>query len=178
MPSAVLERSQFIPAPIETVFAPFADAANLQAITPPWLHFRIISTLPIEMRTGARIAYWLRLHGVPIRWRTRIVAWDPPHRFVDVQMSGPFALWCHTHTFEEVPGWHARPRPRRLPGRVRTVRQLAHRLLVRRDIEKIFDFRQEAILDLVDIPSGPLRRRRVTGAPFKWLERALRRVHR
>jgi len=156
MPSAVLERSQFIPASIERVFAPFADAANLQAITPPWLHFRIISELPIEMRTGARIAYWLRLHGVPIRWRTRIVAWDPPHRFVDVQMSGPFALWCHTHTFEEVAGGTiARDRVDYRVG-FGPFGKLAHRLLVRHDIEKIFDYRQEAILDLVDIPSGPL----------------------
>jgi ligand-binding SRPBCC domain-containing protein len=156
MRSAVLERSQFIPAPIETVFAPFADAANLQAITPPWLHFRIISELPIKMRTGARIAYWLRLHGVPIRWRTRIVAWDPPHRFVDVQTSGPFALWCHTHTFEEVPGGTiARDRVDYRVG-FGPIGTLVHRLLVRRDIERIFDYRQEAILQLVDLPSGPL----------------------
>ena len=156
MPSEVLERSQFIPAPIETVFAPFADAANLQAITPPWLHFRIISALPIEMRTGARIAYWLRLHGIPIRWRTRIVAWDPPHRFVDVQTSGPFALWCHTHTFEEVPGGTiARDRVDYRVG-FGPIGKLALRLLVRRDIERIFDYRQEAIFDLVDLPSGPL----------------------
>jgi ligand-binding SRPBCC domain-containing protein len=155
MRTAVLERTQLIPAPIEAVFAPFAEAANLQAITPPWLHFRISSALPIEMKTGARIVYWLRLHGIPVRWRTRIVAWDPPHRFVDVQTSGPFTLWCHTHTFEEVAGGTlARDRVEYRIG-FGVFGRLAHRLLVRHDLDRIFAYRQEAILDLIESPTSP-----------------------
>jgi len=78
MSERVLERGQFFPESVERVFAPFADAGNLQAITPPWLHFRIISELPIEMKAGAIIEYRLRFHGVPGRWRTVIESWDPP----------------------------------------------------------------------------------------------------
>jgi ligand-binding SRPBCC domain-containing protein len=98
----VLEREQWIPAPLERVAAFFADAANLDALTPPWLRFRILTPLPIEMRADARIEYQLRLAGVPVRWRTRIAKWDPPYGFVDVQERGPYALWEHTHRFRPV----------------------------------------------------------------------------
>ena len=95
----VLEREQLVPAPLEAVVGFFADAANLDALTPPWLRFRILTPLPIEMRADARIEYQLRLAGVPVRWRSRIAKWDPPHGFVDVQERGPYALWEHTHRF-------------------------------------------------------------------------------
>lgn len=145
----VFEREQFIAAPVERVFAPFADAANLQAITPPWLHFRIISTPPIAMREGAVIEYWLRLHGVPVRWRTVIVEWDPPHRFVDVQQRGPFALWRHTHTFASAHGGTmVRDQVRYRVGKG-PLGALAHRLFVGHDLERIFAYRRGAVLDLV-----------------------------
>jgi ligand-binding SRPBCC domain-containing protein len=145
----VLEREQFFPLPIERVFAPFADAANLQAITPPWLHFRIISELPIEMREGAVIEYRLRFHGVPVRWRTVIESWDPPHRFTDVQERGPFALWHHTHTFETVQGGTvARDRVRYRVG-FGPLGDVARALFVGRDLERIFDFRYDAVQELV-----------------------------
>ncbi len=86
------------------VFPFFADARNLEAITPPLLGFRVVTPDPIEMRVGTLIQYRLRLHGVPVYWLTSIQAWDPPHRFVDVQVRGPYGLWHHTHTFEEVDG--------------------------------------------------------------------------
>ncbi len=142
----ILRREQRLPAPPDDVFPFFADAHNLEAITPPWLGFRVVTPRPIDMRPGALIEYRLRLRGVPLRWRTRIAVWDPPHRFVDVQISGPYRLWHHTHDFEPDGGGHTVMRD--------TVRYglpfgplgaLAHRALVRRDLAAIFDFRQEAI---------------------------------
>jgi ligand-binding SRPBCC domain-containing protein len=95
----VLERQQRIERPLAEVFPFYADAANLERITPPWLGFEVATPRPIAMEVSALIEYRLRLHGVPVRWRTRIEAWEPPHRFVDAQLSGPYALWHHTHWF-------------------------------------------------------------------------------
>jgi ligand-binding SRPBCC domain-containing protein len=144
----VLERSQRLALPAERAFAFYADALNLEAITPPWLAFRVTTTGPIEMRPGALIDYRLRLHGIPVRWRTRIEAWEPSRRFVDVQVRGPYALWEHTHTFEP-DGPHAvviRDRVRyALP--FGPLGRLAHALFVRRDLERIFDYRRGAVAD-------------------------------
>ena len=144
-----LVREQFFPHPVETVFEPFSNAENLEAITPPWLHFQIVSQLPLEMRESAMIEYKLRFHGVPVRWRTEIVVWDPPHGFVDLALRSPFALWHHTHEFEEVEGGTlARDTVRYRVG-FDPFGELAHTLVVGRDLEGIFDFRREAVLDLV-----------------------------
>lgn len=104
MHEQVLQMTQWVPLPLERTFAFFADAANLEAITPPMLRFRILTPLPIEMREGARIDYQLRLHGIPVRWRTRIDRWEPGVAFVDRQLSGPYAKWVHLHTFEPARG--------------------------------------------------------------------------
>jgi ligand-binding SRPBCC domain-containing protein len=160
----VFEREQFFPLPPEQVFAPFAEAGNLQAITPPWLHFRIISALPITMGEGAVIEYRLRLHGMPVRWRTVIETWDPPHRFTDVQERGPFALWHHTHTFEAVEGGTlARDQVRYRVG-FGPFGEVAHAFMVGRDVERIFDFRRTAILELVGEPDLDSAAARSTGA--------------
>jgi len=98
----VLEREQVLPGSPGEVFPFFADAHNLEAITPPLLRFRVVTPDPIEMTVGTTIQYRLRLRGVGVNWLTSIQAWEPPHRFVDVQLRGPYALWHHTHTFEEV----------------------------------------------------------------------------
>ena len=140
MPELRLEGT--VPAPIDAVFAFFADARNLEAITPPWLRFRIVTPGEIEMRPGALIEYRLTLHRIPIRWLTRIETWEPGLRFTDVQVRGPYALWHHTHEFEPRDSStlvrdHVRYRlPFGALGRV------ADRALVRRDLRRIFAFRQ------------------------------------
>jgi ligand-binding SRPBCC domain-containing protein len=142
----LLERRLRLELPIEQVFAFYGDAHNLERITPPWLGFEVTTPGPIEMGVGTLIEYRLRLHRVPVRWRTRIEAWEPPRRFVDAQVRGPYALWEHTHTFEE-DGSGATI----IGDRVRyaipfgPLGKVADRLLVQRDLKRIFDYRREAV---------------------------------
>ena len=148
----VLEREQRITAPPEDVFPFFEDAYNLEAITPPFLGFQVVTPRPIGMRAGALIEYRLRLHGVPVRWRTRIERFDPPHVFVDAQLSGPYRLWHHTHVFEPDGrgGTMMRDRVRyALP--LGPLGGLAHMLFVRRDLRRIFDFRQRAVARALEL---------------------------
>lgn len=100
----VLEAVTTVPLPIETVFPFFAAAENLERITPPSLRFSILTPLPIEMRQGALIDYRLRLMGIPFGWKTEITRWDPPHEFVDEQLSGPYKVWRHRHRFRAIDG--------------------------------------------------------------------------
>jgi len=143
-----LERSQLIPRPQPEVFAFFADAANLERLTPDFLRFRIETPLPIEMRAGALIDYRLSLGALPVRWRTRISSWEPPLRFSDDQERGPYALWHHVHEFEAV-GDRTRMHDRvdyRLP--LGPLGALAHLLSVRRTLERIYNHRGKVIEEL------------------------------
>jgi len=97
-------REMTVPLPRSQVFAFFAEAGNLERITPPELKFRILTPTPIAMRPGALIDYALSLFGVRFSWRSEITVWEPETRFVDIQVRGPYAEWVHTHTFEDVPG--------------------------------------------------------------------------
>jgi ligand-binding SRPBCC domain-containing protein len=141
-----LRREQRLPGPPADVFAFFGDAGNLEAITPPWLRFEVVTPRPIPMRVGTLIEYRLALHGLPLRWLTRIEAWEPGERFVDVQLAGPYGLWHHAHEFAPdgnggtlmrdvvryaLPAW--------------PLGELAHRLFVRRDLERIFAFRRAEV---------------------------------
>jgi ligand-binding SRPBCC domain-containing protein len=146
----VLVREQSLTRPPEASFPFFGDALNLEAITPPWLGFRVTTPEPIEMAPGTLIEYRLKLHGMPIRWRTTIAVWDPPRRFVDVQLSGPYRIWHHTHDFSPTPGGGTLMRDTvRYALPLGPLGEIAHRLLVRRDLERIFDFRQSAVLHKV-----------------------------
>lgn len=136
---------QWLPRPRAELVPFFADAANLSRLTPPWLEFRILTPPPIEMRAGALIDYRLRVHGVPLRWRTRIAAWEPPDRFVDEQVKGPYRLWVHEHSFVEKDGGtlcRDEVRYAVLGGAI------VDRLLVRRDVESIFAYRRQVLAEL------------------------------
>lgn len=146
----LLSCEQWLDVPRERAFEFFGDAFQLEAITPPWLRFHVLTPRPIEMRAGTLIDYRLRLHGIPVKWRTEISVWEPPIRFVDRQISGPYAVWIHEHTFEEQDGGTlVRDRVTyRIPyGRM--IGGLANRILVKRDLENIFRFRQDALARLL-----------------------------
>jgi ligand-binding SRPBCC domain-containing protein len=146
----VLSREQHLPAAPDEVFPFFGDARNLEAITPPWLGFRVVTPEPIAMAPGTLIEYRLKLHGLPLRWRTTIAVWDPPRRFVDVQLSGPYRMWHHTHDFAATPDGGTLMRDTvRYALPFGPLGSLAHRLLVARDLDRIFDFRRTAVLHKV-----------------------------
>ena len=135
----------WLPRPRAEVFPFFADARNLGVITPPWLSFEVLTPSPIGMRAGALIDYRLRFRGLPLRWRTEITVWEPPSRFVDRQLRGPYRLWHHAHTFEERDGGtlcRDEVRYAVLGG------EWVNRLFVRRDVGRIFAFRRQKLLEL------------------------------
>ncbi|MEC9373710.1 MAG: SRPBCC family protein [Planctomycetota bacterium] len=138
----VLRCEMWLPRRKDEIFPFFADARNLERITPGFLRFKVMTPGPVEMREGALIDYRLKVRGVPIGWRTRIAAWDPPHRFVDEQIKGPYLQWIHEHTFEDDDGGTlCRDVVRyRVPGG-----RLVNALVVERDVKGIFRFRQETL---------------------------------
>jgi ligand-binding SRPBCC domain-containing protein len=136
-----MHRDTLVHAPLEEAFGFFSNPSNLELLTPPWLRFSIQSALPIVMRAGAEIEYRIHLYGVPIRWASVIDVWEPGACFVDRQVIGPYVWWRHEHRFERA-GEATRvvdevayvPRVASLTGR-----------FVRRDVERIFDYRQDAL---------------------------------
>ena len=142
----VLRREQRLPGTPAAVFPFFADAGDLEAITPPWLSFAIVPPRPTDIQVGTLIEYRLRLHGIPVSWLTRIEEWVPGERFVDQQLRGPYALWHHTHEFE--PDGEACTLMRdtvRYALPYGPLGEVAHRLFVARDLAAIFDFRTERV---------------------------------
>jgi ligand-binding SRPBCC domain-containing protein len=147
-----LRQELWLPHPREQVFSFFADAGNLEKITPPWLRFEILTPRPITMRVGALIEYRIRLRRLPLRWRTEITAWNPPIHFTDEQRRGPYRLWIHEHGFLERDGGTLcidKVRYAVLGG------GLIEKFFVRRDVTQIFEFRRDAMTRLFSKASGP-----------------------
>jgi len=148
MKSHQIKSSMLLPRPIEEVFSFFSKAENLNAITPPELNFTILTPPPIHMEVGTLIDYSIRLHGIPMKWKTLISKWEPPFMFVDQQLKGPYKIWIHEHTFRSIgsstemndivqylsPGWLLEP--------------FVTRFFVKRQVEKIFEFRQQKLKEL------------------------------
>ena len=149
MPSHTLTTWQWLPRPRDEVFRFFSDAGNLQRITPVFLHFEVMTPGRIEMQAGALIDYRLKLRGIPLRWRTEITLWEPPARFVDIQLRGPYAEWVHTHTFEEEDGGTlVRDSVRYRLWGPQLMTRIINRVLVAPDTRRIFEFRHRALEEI------------------------------
>jgi ligand-binding SRPBCC domain-containing protein len=150
MPPFILRAEQFVPRPLAEVFDFFSKAENLQELTPAFLHFRILSVDPAPVRKGTLIKYSLRWRIFPIRWTTEIIEWEPPYRFVDVQLKGPYKLWHHEHRFvAEGNGTRIIDEVQyQLPFGV--FGSIAHSLKVKKDVEAIFVYRTEVVRRLFE----------------------------
>lgn len=140
-----LHRETRVQRPLPEVFDFFSRAENLERLTPPWMQFRILTPTPIEMKPGATIAYSIRLRGITLRWLTEIEKWNPPFEFVDVQAKGPYKFWRHTHRFSVVDSGTAVTDSVQYTLPFGWLGRLAHRLQVKRDLSKIFDYRAQQI---------------------------------
>lgn len=148
MAEHTLEREQIIRRPREEVFAFFADAANLERITPSELRFHIITPQPVDLKKGALIDYKLKLRGIPIRWKTEITGWNPPHSFTDTALRSPYKQWIHLHKFEEGAAGETIMRDvvrYRLP--LEPLGDLAH-FYVKKELNYIFDYRRKVIEEI------------------------------
>lgn len=155
MAEHVLTRTLTLDLPRATVFDFFADAGNLERITPPELNFRILTAQPIDIKKGALIDYKLRLRGLPLTWKTLISTWNPPFEFVDQALKSPYKQWIHRHTFTELPD-----------GKTQIDDEVRYRLpfepfgdaahfFVRRELDYIFDFRQKSVQEILVQKSAP-----------------------
>ena len=141
-----LTSSLRVPRGREEMFAFFSDAHNLERITPGFLKFRVLTPAPIELREGVVIDYALRVRGVPLRWRSEITVWDPPHRFVDRQVRGPYRRWVHEHRFVSLDGGGTLVEDRveyAVPGG-----RLVHALFIKRDVQAIFAYRTAVLREI------------------------------
>ena len=132
----------WLPQSREEIFGFFSDPKNLDLLTPPWLSFEILAPECVAMREGTRLDYRLRLHGIPVRWQSEIIAWNPPRRFVDRQTRGPYRLWVHEHLFFEQSGGTLvgdSVEYSALGGR------LIQKFLIAPDLEKIFGYRHQML---------------------------------
>jgi ligand-binding SRPBCC domain-containing protein len=143
-----LSFAQQVARPLPEVFEFFSRAENLEALTPPWLNFKILDVKPQPVQQGTLINYSLRVHGIPLRWTSEIVEWEQPHRFVDLQLRGPYKLWRHEHRFEARDGGTLIADTINLALPLGALGQLAYKIKVKSDVEEIFAFRKEKIRTL------------------------------
>jgi ligand-binding SRPBCC domain-containing protein len=151
----ILERHQVVSRSLADTFAFYAEPRNLALITPPWLKFRLVQARDLEMRRGLRLEFRIHPFGFPQRWLSEITVWEPPYRFVDDQVRGPYALWRHLHHFRSTEGGGTEIYDRvayELPFAV--VGRLTHALLVRRHLQAIFDYRERSVRRLLDVAGG------------------------
>jgi len=141
----ILKRELTVPRPLKEVFAFFDRPENLGALTPPDMGFRILTPPPLEMRRDAVVDYIVTVSGLPVRWTTLITDYDPPHRFVDLQLRGPYAWWHHTHEFEALAGGTVIRDTVRYGMPFGPLGELAHALAVQGRLQRIFAFRDRVI---------------------------------
>jgi ligand-binding SRPBCC domain-containing protein len=149
----LLERRQFIPRPLSAVFSFFSDAGNLEAITPPWLEFKILTPRPIRMQAGTLIDYRLKLAGLPFHWQTRIESFEPGRRFVDSQVRGPYRRWWHEHEFVERDGGTEMLDRVEYEMPLGPLGNIVHAMLTRRQLRTIFDYRRDRIAGVFGVSS-------------------------
>ena len=146
-----LERSVVVNKSLDEVYAFFSNPANLQELTPPWVDFNIVGSSTLDVEAGTTIDYKLRVRGLPIKWRSLISEWDPPSSFVDEQVKGPYRMWHHTHTFEEVEGGVKVGDSVRyaVPGGP-LFEWFVEKLFVGPDVRKIFDYRMKRLAEIFE----------------------------
>ena len=143
-----LHRVQRVDVPLARTFDFFSRPENLARITPPWLGFRIVSD-DVAMREGLRIEYRVKPLGLPQKWVSEITAYEPPHRFVDEQREGPYAYWHHEHRFDAIDGGTEVTDTVRYALPFGAIGRLANGVLVRRQLESIFDYREKTLTELL-----------------------------
>jgi ligand-binding SRPBCC domain-containing protein len=140
-----LHREQRVARPLREVFDFFACAGNLEKLTPPWMHFRILTPQPLAIRQGTDIRYKLRVRWIPITWVSKIEEWNPPYEFTDVQWKGPYRFWHHRHRFSAREGGTSIEDTVRYALPFGLLGRLVHRLQVSRDLARIFDYRAQQV---------------------------------
>lgn len=136
---------QYVPKDVESVFKFFSDAKNLEEITPPFLNFHVTGMSTKNIHKGTLIDYKLKLKGIPFKWQTLISEWNPPHQFVDTQLSGPYRLWHHTHHFEKLGNGTLLSDEVKYKLPLGFLGQMMASSFVQNDVEKIFKYRRELI---------------------------------
>ena len=151
----VLRRRQQLEHPLDEVFPFFAAARNLERITPPWLRFEVRTPEPVALEVGAVVDYRLHYRGVPLGWTSQIEVWEPGRQFVDRQLRGPYGLWHHRHTFSVTGGATVIEDEVHYAAPFGALGELAQSLLIERDLQRIFDYRQQAVRRIFDEETSP-----------------------
>jgi len=148
MKSKTVKFTTKIDRPLPEVFEFFSKAENLNKLTPDNLEFKILSPLPIEMKKGQLIDYRIKLFGIPFSWKTEITEWNPPQQFADHQLSGPYVIWDHTHSFIEKNGVTEMTDTIIYQSKGWIIAPFLHWLFVDRNVKQIFAYREKRLNEL------------------------------